>query len=209
MSLPLFSLSPQDENQGGKEGEGWPEADCSPKEEESVEAGCAEEEGPEETDPVHQEWRQLPLLPAGQPGLQLPHHGPQGGPATAAHVHSQVGQEEQGAQVRHQVHEVPSVSHLPHRLPVMLYFDRSPRSTLFRLIHVSIMCPWTPDPCQICYRPTTQSWSSFYFLSFKHESGTQGDRPDRLRRIRHINGGGGETCSHLRIIEARQKPQTL
>ena len=63
------------------------------------------------------------------------------------------------------------------------------------LIHVSVMCPWTPDPCQICYRPTTQPWSSFYSLSFKHQSGTRGDRPDLLRRIRHINGGAGRPAA--------------
>lgn len=115
------SLSPassQDENKGGKEGEGWSEADCSAEEEEGAEAGGAEEERPEEADLVHQERGKLPVFPARQPRLQLPHHGPQGGPAAAAHVHSQVGQEEQGAQVCHQVHEVPSVSHLSHRLPV-------------------------------------------------------------------------------------------
>lgn len=126
-----FSLSPaaspQDENKGGKEGEGRPEADRGAEEEEGAEAGGAEEEGPEEADLVHQERGQLPVLPAGQPRLQLPHHGPQSGPAAAAHVHSQVGQEEQGAQVRHQVHEVPPVSHLSHRLPVTRLPSPQPR----------------------------------------------------------------------------------
>uniref|UniRef100_G3NXV6 Secreted frizzled-related protein 5 n=1 Tax=Gasterosteus aculeatus aculeatus TaxID=481459 RepID=G3NXV6_GASAC len=91
-----------------------------------------EEEGPEETDPVHQERRQLPVRPARQPGVQLPHHGPQSGPAAAAHVHSQVGQEEQGAQVCDQVHEVSPVSHLPHRLPV----TRPVRPDILTLSHV-------------------------------------------------------------------------
>lgn len=99
--LPSLFFSPEDENQGGEKGEGWPEADCSSKEEEGFEAGSAEKEGSKETHPVHQEWCQLPVLPAGQPGLSLPRHGSQSGPAAAAHVHSQVGQEEQGAQVCH------------------------------------------------------------------------------------------------------------
>lgn len=125
--ISLSPASPQDENKGGKEGEGWSEADRSTEEEESAETGGAEEERPEEADLVHQERRQLPVFPAGQPRLQLPHHGPQSGPAAAADVHSQVGQEEQGAQVCHQVHEVPSVSHLSHRLPVTRLPSPEPR----------------------------------------------------------------------------------
>lgn len=64
------------------------------------------------------------MLSAGEPGLQLPHHGPQSGPAAAAHVHSQVGQEEQGAQICHQEHEIQQVSHLPHGLPTV-YLESS------------------------------------------------------------------------------------
>lgn len=125
--ISLSPASPQDENKGGKEGQGRSEADRSAEEKEGAEAGGAEEERPEEADLVHQERGQLPVFPAGQPQLQLPHHGPQSGPAAAADVHSQVGQEEQGAQVRHQVHEVPSVSHLSHRLPVTRLPSPEPR----------------------------------------------------------------------------------
>lgn len=97
IDISLSPASPQDENKGGKEGEGRSEADCGTEEEEGAEAGGVEKERPEEADLVHQEWGQLPVFPAGQPQLQLPHHGPQSGPAAAADVHSQVGQEEQGA----------------------------------------------------------------------------------------------------------------
>lgn len=93
----MSPASPQDENKRGKEGEGRSEADCGTEEEEGAEAGGVEEERPEEADLVHQEWGKLPLFPAGQPRVQLPHHGPQSGPAAAADVYSQVGQEEQGA----------------------------------------------------------------------------------------------------------------
>lgn len=133
--LPVVIFSPQDENQGSEEGEGRPEADRSTEEEETVEARCPKKERPEETDSVPQEWRQLPVLPARQPRIQLPHHGPQSRPATAAHVNSQVGQEEQGAEVLHQVHEVPSMSHLPQCLPVTRLSEsmtRPPHSTLFQ-----------------------------------------------------------------------------
>lgn len=139
----LFSsfLSPQDENQGGEEGERRPEADRRAEKEESVEAGRAAEERPEEAHPLHKERGELPVLPTRQPGLQIPHHGPQGGPAAAAHVHTQVGQEEQGAQVRHQVHEVPPVSHLPHRLPVT-----AARRRFFFFFHRTQHYPVPPTP---------------------------------------------------------------
>lgn len=155
-----FSLSPaaspQDENKGGKEGEGGSEADRGTEEEEGAEAGGTEEERPEEADLVHQERGQLPVFPAGQPRLQLPHHGPQSGPAAAAHVHSQVGQEEQGAQVRHQVHEVPPVSHLSHCLPVTRLPSPEPRPLSDLLLF---------------FIKNLQRWSSFYICSFKYESG--------------------------------------
>lgn len=159
----LFSLSPQDEDQGGEEGEGWSQADRSSKEEESAQAGRAEKERPEETDPVHQERSELPVLPAGQPRVQLPHHGPQGRPAAAADVHSQVGQEEQGAQVRHQVHEVPSVPHLPHCLPVtQLAGNLSPCSNP----SFQKCIPQPPDPFKTCLitwytAMVVPSWASF------------------------------------------------
>lgn len=135
--ISLSPGSPQDENKRGKEGEGWSEADRGTEEEEGAEAGGAEEERPEETDLVHQEWGELPVFPAGQPRVQLSHHGPQSGPAAAADVYSQVGQEEQRAEVCHQVHEVPPVSDLSHRLPMTL-----PLTAAFT---------WTPPQFKTCY----------------------------------------------------------
>lgn len=75
------------------------------------------------------------MFTAGEPGLQLPHHGPQSGSATAAHVHSQVGQEEQGAQVCYQVHEIPSVPFLPHCLPVTLLKECSAEFPVLLISH--------------------------------------------------------------------------
>lgn len=113
-----FLFSHQDQDQGGETGEQWPQGD-PPEEEEDPEAGHSEEEGHEEAHTLPEERRRLPVLTAGQPEQQLPHHGPQSGQAAHHHRHPQMGQIQQGVQADHEANAKPQVSDLRKRLQII------------------------------------------------------------------------------------------
>lgn len=116
-SVSFSPLSVKKQDQGGEARKLGPQVDPA-EEEEGVESGDPEEEGPEEPRFVLEERRGLPLPAAGQLGKPVSNHGSQDGKTAPSDEHPQVGQVQQRVQKGPQETQDPQMSRLPQCLQI-------------------------------------------------------------------------------------------